>query len=334
MHIWSKGREIFSLWRLINKIINEIKKLSREILYFFSTFWLVNVYMSSSYLRCYEPCNFLPGNILLIFSFLCQLSSNVFDRLILIILHRFYLIPVGGVFFWIFYWGVVLFLERTTPWWGIHDFHQTNCAYAIFLTPRVSLINSYRIGKNTLRPQQLNINVATWVRLLKRDVPAATRSPAVPTREEPSPQASTATPTVPTIPDEQHHDHHQHRHDHNESPAKQQAGRADFVAPVLPPKQSKHEQKVAVTPQPAPRIEEIEVGGYCCAHADLYVCVCVHWCVFTLVCVWVRMCEFSYFMLHCFNSHLISILWVVFSLETGSDGLKFPFLSNEGLAPL
>lgn len=45
-----------------------------------------------------------------------------------------------------------------------------------------------------MRPQQLNINVATWVRLLKRDLPQ--QSPE-PTRETASPSAAEPVPALP-----------------------------------------------------------------------------------------------------------------------------------------
>ena len=97
-------------------------------------------------------------------------------------------------------------------------------------------------GKNTLRPQQLNINVATWVRLLKRDVPQQTTPSTTQTtasRDVSEHVPTTAAPTVP-VP----------------------AERSEFSAgPALPPKQTKHDQqKPTATPQPPPRIEEIQVS--------------------------------------------------------------------------
>ena len=94
-------------------------------------------------------------------------------------------------------------------------------------------------GKNTLRPQQLNINVATWIRLLKRDVPPQTSSSSTTASVQPSDNVptTTAATTVPVATDS-----------------------SELTAPVLPPKQTKPETKVPmVAPQPPPRIEEIEV---------------------------------------------------------------------------
>jgi len=125
-----------------------------------------------------------------------------------------------------------------------------------------------------LRPQQLNINVATWVRLLKRvpeqtapsdssseatveyskPAPAVTPTPAptpapaassTPTTHDiaPSPVggANIASSTVP-IPADRHTDR-----------------LVDREIPVLPPKQSKQEVMSHIALQPTPKLDEIEV---------------------------------------------------------------------------
>ena len=95
-------------------------------------------------------------------------------------------------------------------------------------------------GKNTLRPQQLNINVATWVRLMKRDVPQQQNTPSAPPTVTPP---SDPVPTAIVAP----------------SPP-EPSERRDVSGPALPPKHAKEHKPVAV-PQPPPRIEEIQVGA-------------------------------------------------------------------------
>ena len=84
-------------------------------------------------------------------------------------------------------------------------------------------------GKNTLRPQQLNINVATWVRLLKRDVP---QQPTAEDEESSSPPPQPATGTG------------QQSGVRRDSPSDIQQlaieSRVDETVPALPPKQSKY----------------------------------------------------------------------------------------------
>ncbi|XP_067941075.1 serine/threonine-protein kinase N2-like [Watersipora subatra] len=92
-------------------------------------------------------------------------------------------------------------------------------------------------GKNTLRPQQLNINVATWVRLMKRDVPQQQNTPSAPPTVTPP---SDPVPTAIVAP----------------SPP-EPSERCDVSGPALPPKHAKEHKPVAV-PQPPPRIEEIQ----------------------------------------------------------------------------
>ena len=135
-----------------------------------------------------------------------------------------------------------------------------------------------------MRPQQLNINVATWVRLLKRDVP---QQPTAEDEESSSPPPQPATGTG------------QQSGGRRDSPSDiQQLGidsRVDETVPALPPKQSKYSTESSTgsgviggsgertTPALPPRIDtDIEVRNCQCEelqyripHYVSYVCLSI-----------------------------------------------------------